>query len=75
MELDKTQGVNFSAILTSPVAEERRKEGRHDADVENVTCRHQSRPDNRRTTITNLTCTVSKVVFCLVFYLEQRFRN
>lgn len=36
MELDKTQGVNFSAILTSPVAEERRKERRHDVHVENL---------------------------------------
>lgn len=33
MDLDKVRGTNFSAILTSPVAEERRKEGRHDVIV------------------------------------------
>lgn len=43
--------VKFSAILTSPVAEERRKEGRHDAVVEHVRAviRHYETIERSRT--------------------------
>lgn len=51
---------NFSAILTSPVAEERKTEGRHDVIVEHV--RSVFRHYNRRTYTFNLLMFLSGLV-------------